>query len=294
MVMTLGGVNYSVGNYNNIDRSAQNTAQKITTASNHPSASSDPAAYAIDARLTSNVRGTSQSIQNTQNLSSMFKIAEGSTNNISRALEKIRANVISAANDTNAVLDRRAIQKEINQTVAQIDANAYVQYNGINLLDSTRKSFMFAGIDGYETFPIGDLRAQALGLTDAQGNVRIDVSTVEVANEALKIVDSAATKTGEILDSMHFFREYVVDGFSFSNILDEATTQGAQLQRLDAKKANYMTMEENQLAALSNSNDVNWAEQISNLHNEHTQQQFALFAMKMFDQNRANILTLLP
>lgn len=293
MAMTLGGVNPYVSAYNGIDRSSQLTAQKITTATNHPTAAQGASEYAIGARLASNIGATSQSVQNTQNFSAMLKTAEGATGNTINALTTLKQHLIGAANDTNGSLDRAALQKEINQIVAQIDSNAYVQYNGRNLLDGSRNSLALSGIDGLEGFKVGDLRAQILGLTDKDGNVTIDVSTVDAANASLKIVDSASTKTGEILDSLHFMQDYVMDGFTFETALDEATTQGAQLQRLEYQQANYTTMEENQLAAQSNS-DADIAKQVAELKSRQTQEQLALFAMNVFNHNRANVLNLLP
>ena len=294
MAMTIGGVNPYVNTYNGIHRSSHQTAQKIATGSNYPGAAQGASEYAIGARLASNIGATSQSIQNTQNLSAMVKTAEGATNNTVKALTTLKEHLISAANDTNGSLDRAAMQKQINQIVAQIDSNARVQYNGKNMLDGSQGSLTLSGIDGFENFKVGDLRAQILGLTDKDGNVTIDVSTVDAANASLKIVDSAATKAGEILDSLHFMQDYVIDGFSFDTVLDEATTQGAQLQRLEFQQANYTTMEENQLAAQSNSMDADIAKQVAEFKNQQTQEQLALFAMNVFNHNRANMLNLLP
>ena len=290
MAMTVGGVNSYVSNYNRINTAAQNTTQKISTGSNYPSAAYGASEYAIGARLTSNIGATSQSIQNTQNMSAMIKVAEGATKNTIDNLTGIQSRLINAANDTNGNLDRQAIQKEINQLVKQIDSNAYVQYNGMNLLDGSRDAVTVAGIDGYRDFKLGDLRAQALGLTDAEGNVTIDASTTESAEVALKAVSGVLTYVQNLDGEM---REAIDGGLSFEASLDEATTQGALLQRLEFQQANYTTMEENQLAALSNSNDADIAKQVMNLRSEQTLQQLALFGMQMFNHNQANALRLL-
>jgi|GEM_PF-482417 len=297
MAMTVGGVNSSVNMYNSINRATQRTVDKISSGSNHPTASTGASEYAIAARLANNIGATSQSIRNTQNISSAIKVSEGATINTIDALKTIKEHLVNAANDSNASLDRQAIQKNINQIIAQIDANAYVQYNGMNMLDGSRNGMVLAGIDGYENFQAGDLRAASLGLTDEQGNVKLDVSTVDSAKSSLKLVDAAETKVGDILDSMHVLGDYVVDGFTFETFdvaLDEATTQGAQLQRLEFQATNYTTMEENQMNFGSTIGDADIAAQVVQLRNQQVQEQFALFGMKMFNQNRASISTLLP
>ncbi|MBD3878433.1 MAG: flagellin [Quinella sp. 1Q5] len=294
MAMTVGGVNSYVSNYNRINSATQKTIQSISTGQKFPTASAGASEYSIAARLTSNIGATSQSVRNTQTISSAIKISEGAINNTVQGLTTIRERLVNAANDTNETLDRQAMQKEINQLISQIDSNAYVEYNGKRLLDGSQNGLMFAGIDGYENFQVGDLRASTLGLTDNQGNVKIDVSTREAALDSLKIVDQATTVAGDILDGMHVLGDYVGDGFDFESALDLATTQGAQLQRLEFQEANYVTMEENQMGALSTINDADIARQIVEMRTQQTLEQFALFGMKMFNQNRASIQSLLP
>lgn len=290
MANTIGGVNPGLSQLNRIGNSIQKTSQILSTGSKHPSASYGASEYAISARLTSNIRGTSQSIQNTQNLSSMFKVAAGATDNTIKALTSIKENLINAANDTNGSIDRQALQKNINQTIRQIDLNAQTEYNGKRLLDGTAGDITLAGIDGYENYHLDDLRSEALGLTDNEGNVTIDATDPE---NALAIVDRAITTAQNSLDSTQFMEDYVTEGVSLNEALDQATTQGAQLQRMEYQEANYTTMEENQTAALSNMDDADMAQQITNLKNEQTLEQTALFATRMFNQNRANVLSLL-
>ncbi|MBR2774658.1 MAG: hypothetical protein IKD73_06690 [Selenomonadaceae bacterium] len=297
MAMTVGGVNSYVSNYNRITSTTQKTIQSISTGQKFPTAAAGASEYSIAARLTSNIGATSQSIRNTQNIGSAIKISERAINNTIQGLTIIRERLVHAANDSNETIDRQAMQKEINQLISQIDANAYVEYNGKTLLDGSQNDLMLAGIDGYENFQAGDLRASTLGLTDDKGNVTLDVSTRESAANSLKIVDRASTVAGDILDSMHVLGDYVVDGFTVDTLnpaLDEATTQGAQLQRLEFQEANYMTMEENQLGALSTISDADIARQVVEMHTQQTLEQFAIFGMKMFNQNRASIQSLLP
>ena len=285
MAMTLGGVNPGLSQLNRNSIATQKTSQILATGSNRPSAAYGASEYAIAARLTSNIRGTSQSIQNTQNISSMFKIAAGATQNTIQALSTIKENLINAANDSNNSVDRQALQKNIDQTVRQINLNAQTEYNGKRLLDGTAEDVTLAGIDGYENYHLGDLRSEALGLTDSDGNVTINANDPEAS---LAIVDQAITTAQNSLDSTQFMQDYVTN-----EALDQATTQGAQLQRMEFQEANYTTMEENQLSALSNMDDADMAKQITNLRNQQTLEQTALFATRMFNQNPANVLSLL-
>ena len=288
--MTIGGNNPYVNNYNRINRSTQATTQRISTGSNYPSAAYGASEYATSVRLSSNIGATSQSSQNVQNMSSMVKVAEGATKNTINLLTSIMEHVINAANDSNNSNDRQAIQKEVNSLVRQIDANASVEYNGKRLLDGSKDSLTVAGVDGYREVKLGDLRSQALGLTDEAGNVKIDVTTAEGAQNALEIVSSSIEFVREIDGELYSSGEEI---YSLDEALDQATTQGAQLQRLEFQEANYATMEENQIAAVSNMSDADIAKQITNLRSDQTLEQLALFAVRMFNQNRQSALNIL-
>jgi flagellin len=325
MAMTVGGVNSYVSNYNRITSATQKTIHQISRGEKFPDAAAGASDYAIAVRLASNIGITSQSIRNTQNIGSAIKISEGALENTIKGLKTIKEQVTNAANDTNDNLDREAIQKGINEIVSEINSNAYVDYNGRTLLDGSQSSLVFAGINGYENFQAGDIRTSTLGLTDNQGNVKIDVSTRESATNSLKIVDQAMNVVGSILDGMHIMGDYISDGFNFENALewdkiqgsklqnvdfqeaskatmnenlkgalDVITTQGAQLQGLEFKEKRLIAVEENQTGALSAINDEDIAKQVIKLNTNDVLTQFATYGTRMYNQNRINISQLLP
>ena len=290
MAIMMGGTNPYVRTYNGVSHSSQISFQRISSGSNYPNAASGASEYAIIAKLMSNLGATTQSNQNTQDMSAMVKVAQGATGNTISGLTTIQSHLINAANDTNGSLDRQAIQKEIDQIVSQIDSNAYVEYNGQRMLDGSRDALTFAGIDGYRNLQVGDIRSQTLGLTDADGNVKIDATTPEGIQNSLATIGGALEyvegMNGDLYPSLY-------EGYSLDAALDEATTQGAQLQRLEHQQALYETMEENQLGALSGMGDTDVAKQVTKLRSEETLEQMALFGIKMFNQNVAGALRLL-
>ena len=290
MAMTMGGVNPSLRTLNTIQNSMQRTTQQLATGSKYPSASYGSAAYSVLQRMNSNIGGISQSVQNTQNMSSMVRTAAGATGNTIDALNTIKSTLVNAANGTNTDSDRSALQENINQLVRQIDDNSRVQYNGMNLLDGSKSNIMVAGIDGYENISLGNMSSRALGLTDEQGNVTIDLSNNDSIQSALKNVDSALEFVQGVDGNLQASLE---GGYTLDEALDEATTQGAQMQRLDFQEANYTTMAENEQAAASTMGDTDMAKAITELRSQQTQEQIAMYATKMFNQNRANVLNLL-
>ena len=95
MAMTMGGVNSSLSTLNRVQHSMQKTTQQLATGSKYPSAEYGSSAYAILQRMNSHIGGVSQSVQNTQNMSSLIKTAAGATSNTVDALKTIKETLIS-------------------------------------------------------------------------------------------------------------------------------------------------------------------------------------------------------
>ena len=114
--------------------------QKVSSGMKINSAADDASGYAISERMRVQIRGLDQANQNTQNGTSMMKVAEGAVSSTVDILETLKEKVINAANDTNTDADRATIQKELDQSIDQINDNANVTYNGKYLVDGSKNA----------------------------------------------------------------------------------------------------------------------------------------------------------
>ena len=114
--------------------------QKVSSGMKINSAADDASGYAISERMRVQIRGLDQSNQNTQNGTSMMKVAEGAVSSTVDILKTLKEKVINAANDTNTDADRATIQKELDQSIDQINDNANVTYNGKYLVDGSKSA----------------------------------------------------------------------------------------------------------------------------------------------------------
>lgn len=288
MAIGINGVNGALSALNRAQTNSQNTIQRIATGSRYPTAANGASQYAIAQRMYNNIGSIAQSNQNTQNVNAMLRTAAGAANNTVQALGSIRENILNAANGTNNAGDRQNLQRMIEQRIQQIDTNAGVQYNGQRLLNGTR-NLAVSGITGYDNVRLNDLTSRGLGLTDDQGRVNINLNDDEGVRNALDRIDNAlnvARGTNETIET-------ALEDMDFQSALDVETTLGAQQQRLEFQSNMYATMEENELNAVSTLNDADIAREITNLRTQQAQEQLALFATRMFNQNRASIFNLL-
>ena len=116
----------------------QKSLQKVSSGMKINSAQDDASGYAISERMRVMISSLDQANQNTQNGSSLMKVAEGAVSSTVEILKTLKKKAIDAATDTNTDEDRAIIQKEIDQYVDQIDDNALVTFNGKYLLDGSK------------------------------------------------------------------------------------------------------------------------------------------------------------
>ena len=114
--------------------------QKVSSGMKINSAADDASGYAISERMRVQIRSLDQANANTQNGSSMMKTAEGAVNSTVEILRTLKEKAINAANDSNTDSDRLTIQKELDQSIDQINDNANVTFNGKYLVDGSKNT----------------------------------------------------------------------------------------------------------------------------------------------------------
>ena len=154
--------------------------QKVSSGMKINSAADDASGYAISERMRVQIRSLDQANQNTQNGSSMMKVAEGAVSSTVEILKTLKEKAINAANDSNTDSDRQTIQKELDQSIDQINDNANVTFNGKYLVDGSKNS------KGNATYTV--LTNQSLS-TDTTAST--DLTALKARNgDDLEIVDT--------------------------------------------------------------------------------------------------------
>ncbi len=114
--------------------------EKLSSGMRVVGASDDVSGYAISERMRVMIRALDSANSNTQNASSMMKVADGAISSTVEILKTMKEKVINAANDSNTDADRQTIQKELNQSIDQINDNANITFNGKYLVDGTKNT----------------------------------------------------------------------------------------------------------------------------------------------------------
>ncbi|NOY73426.1 MAG: flagellin [Gammaproteobacteria bacterium] len=159
--MTLS-INTNVASLNaqrNLANSQSELTQSLTRLSSGlriNSAADDAAGLAISNRFTTQIRGFEQASRNANDGISLAQTAEGALTETTNGLQRIRELAIQSANSTNSAADRKALQAEVNQLVAEIDRVASTtSFNGLKLLDGSFTSQSFqVGADANQTISV--------------------------------------------------------------------------------------------------------------------------------------------
>jgi flagellin len=208
---------------------------KVSSGQKINSAKDDASGFAISERMRVMVRALDQATQNTQNGSSMMKVAEGAVNNTVEILKTLKEKAINAATDTNTDVDRATIQKEINQFVDQVNDNALATFNGKYLVDGSKSSI---AVSATKTVLINQSLATDTGtntnltaLTDASGKslniVAGDTVTISMVSQGVTysstITIASTTKLSELLATE------MVNGTDTKKVVGTTVTKGSAI-----------------------------------------------------------------
>ncbi|WPL18575.1 Flagellin 2 [Thiorhodovibrio winogradskyi] len=131
------------------------------------SAKDDAAGMAISDRFTSQIKGINQATRNANDGISMSQVAEGAMGEMNTNLQRLRELSIQSANATNSASDRKALNEEAQQLIAEIGRiSEQTEFNGTKLLDGTMDKQIFQiGANAGQTFEmsIGKMSTDKLG-----------------------------------------------------------------------------------------------------------------------------------
>ena len=149
---------------NNLSGSQSLLTQSLTRLSSGlriNSAADDAAGLAISNQFTTQINGTNQAINNANDAVSEAQTAAGALTTITNNLQSIRTLAVEAANGSNSASDRKALDQQVQQQIAEITQIAQqTTFNGLNVLN---------GSSGNQTYQVGANVGDTISINLAQG-----------------------------------------------------------------------------------------------------------------------------
>ena len=172
----------------------------------------DAAGLAISERMTAQVRGLTVATRNANDGVSMAQTAEGALAEMGDILQRIRELAVQSANATNSAGDRKSLNDEVNQLVAELNRFANTtEFNGLKLLNgddpvsafhvgaNSNQTIVATTTDfrtsKYGSYQIGNATATSSGATAGKG-VSISNAVSGTASSNLQVTGAAVSVGG--------------------------------------------------------------------------------------------------
>lgn len=178
----------------------QSSIEKLSSGERINKGGDDASGLAVSEKMRSQIRGLNKASENIQNAVSFIQTTEGYMKSTTDVLQRMRELSVQSANGIYSDEDRMQIQVEVSQLVDELNRiSEQAQFNGMNLLTGRfaqgGAGIQFqvgANMDQNEKVFVGQMNAQALGLTGAQGaGETFKLDTADAANKGIGYIDSA-------------------------------------------------------------------------------------------------------
>ena len=175
------------------DRDQETAMERLSTGLRINSASDDAAGLAISERMKAEVSGLQQASRNANDAISMLETVEGASFEIVEMLQRMRELSVQAASDTYSLGDRKSLDLEFGQLMAEIQriSNTTV-WNTMSLMNGGNDSALGAVSATSVVIQIGKSSAQTMTLNFNSWNPQ---NTVDLAHENERLAEAAGGAT---------------------------------------------------------------------------------------------------
>jgi flagellin len=208
-------------------------------------AGDDAAGLAISENLRAQIRGLKQASRNAQDGISLVQVAEGSMNEISSILIRMRELGVQAASDTVGPTERQFLNVEYDQLTSEIDRIAEgTEFNGTQLL---------AGVGSILDFQVGTRNNPEID------RISFDASKADANSAALGVNLSSVADKASAQNALAAVDQAII------SVSAMRADFGAIQNRLTSTVSNIQVSVENMSAANSRIKDVDIAEETSEM-----------------------------
>ncbi|AWM90974.1 flagellin FliC [Pseudomonas sp. 31-12] len=280
MALTVNTNTTSLNVQKNLNRASDALSTSMTRLSSGlkiNSAKDDAAGLQIATRMTSQIRGQTMAIKNANDGVSIAQTAEGALQESSNILQRMREIALQARNDSNGTADRTALDKEYQQSIAELTRIAQsTNLNGKALIDGTA---------GAMEFQVGSNTTSDNQITLTL-STSFDASALGMTGTVISGVDNAANHTN--VDASIS----AIDA-ALANINATRADLGAAQNRFSTTISNLQNINENASAALSRVQDTDFAAETAQLTKQQTLQQASTAVLAQANQLPSAVLKLL-
>lgn len=257
----------------NSSNSLNSSFERLSSGFRINRASDDAAGLQITDRMTTQINGLNQAVNNANDAISLTQTAEGSLGETTSSLQRIRQLAVQSQNGINSDDDRLALQKEVSALKTEISRiSTDTQFNKQDILTGGYSAVFLVGANSGQTIsvnlssPTGLSGFSATGL----GIGALSVSSASGASAALVALDTAISAVGGARADL-----------------------GALTNRFQSTIRNLSNITENMSSARSQILDTDFAAETANLTRNQIIQQASTTILSQANQRPQSALQLL-
>ena len=282
MALTVNTNTTSLNVQKNLNRASDalsTSMQRLSSGLKINSAKDDAAGLQISNRMSSQIRGNTQAIQNANDGISVAQTAEGALQATTDILQRMRELAVKARTGTNGTADQKATNKEfadMSDEISRIAASTNL--NGKNLLD---------GSAGTVTLQVGANTGSANHI-DLVLSSKFDAVSLSVGSGTVALTGASTAAAATNIDNAIT----AIDA-AIAAINSTRSSLGASQNRLTSTIANLQNIVENTTAAQGRVQDTDFAAETANLTKQQTLQQASTSVLAQANQLPSAVLKLL-
>ncbi|CAI8716947.1 flagellin FliC [Pseudomonas koreensis] len=282
MALTVNTNTTSLNVQKNLNRASDalsTSMQRLSSGLKINSAKDDAAGLQISNRMSSQIRGNTQAIQNANDGISVAQTAEGALQATTDILQRMRELAVKARNGTNGTADQTATNAEFAQMSDEITRiSASTNLNGKNLLD---------GSAGTVTLQVGANTGSANHI-DLVLSSKFDAVSLSVGSGTLSLTGATVTGASQNIDNAITAIDAAIAAIGATR-----ASLGASQNRLTSTIQNLQNITENTTAAQGRVQDTDFAAETANLTKQQTLQQASTSVLAQANQLPSAVLKLL-
>ncbi len=246
--------------------------ERLSTGKRLNSAKDDAAGLAIATSMTAQVKGMNQAIRNSNDGIALAQTAEGSLNEVTNMLQRVRELAVQSASGTyQDTTDRAYMQTEVDQLTGQIgQVITNSKFNGVALFDgSTASVTVQAGANASDTVALTMANLTTLAASGGAAG-SYSVATAAAANTVLGTLDT-----------------------ELNAISSARAGLGAGQNRLESVVANLTSNSTNLADARSRIEDADYSAETTAMAKAQILSQASTAMIAQANQSQQNVLSLL-
>ena len=200
--MTMLSINTNVGALNasqssySVNKSMETSMERLASGKRVNGAADDAAGLTVLAKLEAALSGKEQAIRNAADGQGLLQTADSGAAEISNILNRMKELSVRAANGTNSIAEREALQSEADQLTAEISRIAdSTSFNGRTPLSGEEIDLQV----GASTEEQINVSVEAVGSSELQlDGGRLSFDTSANARDAIGVIDAAIEKINSV------------------------------------------------------------------------------------------------